>query len=469
MAGNRDRFKVECNYKLCIQGCVLTVLGIMLPAIIMESRLGIYDTLRIAMLTDSSMHLLTAAIKLVMMNVIRAIPHYLGAFLINESVQIYVKNKKRFTLNVIFTICLIMLVYKIIDLIYGIRYDFAIPAMLIVGFVLLLSYMNLFSVSMINKVLIVASLLMSVQWLDIIPELSGYGFGHGEISLDVKIAADIMGQPRLLGLFATCMFLTFLFTSLIQVQLLYKEHKLKISNEKTREVEKELYNTQIEALKMRNHSEVQSLVHDLKSPLTTIQGLISLAEIMESDSLIQEFFQKISTSLTSMSMMISEILYENKKSILSTQELMTMVLAQISILVPHQMLVYENRCPDAKLLGNKIRLSRAVINIITNAYHAVDPETGKIYLNLTKQAGRIYIVVKDNGRGITQANMEHIWELGYSENHSTGLGLAFIRQVVENHKGIIQIESEEGKYTKVIICLREETKEYDEQKDNSSD
>lgn len=77
--------------------------------------------------------------------------------------------------------------------------------------------------------------------------------------------------------------------------------------------------------------------------------------------------------------------------------------------------------------------------------------------------------MKDNGRGITQANMEHIWELGYSENHSTGLGLAFIRQVVENHKGIIQIESEEGKYTKVIICLREETKEYDEQKDNSSD
>lgn len=446
---------IECHYSVFVQGCILTFLGIILPLFIREENMGIYDTLHQAMMKDNSSLFLTAAVKLVMMNVIRAVPHYLGAFLINESVQIYVYNKRRFSFNVVFTISMIMLVYDIIDVIYGIRYDFGIPALLIVAFVLLLSYMNLFSVSMINKVLIVGSLLMSVQWLDIIPSLSEHGFGRGEISMDVKIAAAVTGESHLLCMFATCMFLTFLYVSLIQVQLLYKEHKLKISNEKTRKVENELYNTQIEALKMRNHSEVQSLVHDLKSPLTTIQGLISLAEIMETDELIREYFKKISTSLTSMSLMISEILYENKKSLITTEELMAMVLAQVSILVPNEMLHYKNDCPDGTLMGNKIRLSRAIINIITNAYHAVNKENGRITLNVKREGSCICISVKDNGSGISPENMGHIWELGYSENRSTGLGMAFIKQVIENHKGTIEIRSDKGKYTEVHIRLEE--------------
>lgn len=454
--GEKRNFAVECNKKLFVQGCVLTVLGIILPSVIMERRLGIYETLRIAMLTESSAGLIIAATKLVIMNVIRAIPHYLGAFLLNESLKIYMFGKRMFTFNVGISVSLIILVYDIIFYIYGIRYDFGIPAMMIVAFVLLLSYMDLFSVSMINKVLILASLLMSVQWLDIIPSLSEYGFGRGEISMDVKVGALINGESRLLALFAACMFLAFLYASLIQVQLLYKEHKLKISNEKNRKVEQELYDTQIEALKMRNHSEVQSLVHDLKSPLTTIQGLVSLSEIMETDELKQEYYKKISASLTSMSKMISEILYENKKFSFTTGELMKSVLAQVSIMVPNEMLEYHNECEEAKILGNRIRLSRAVINIITNAWNAVDKETGKIEIHVMKQEGNIYIIIRDNGRGISQKNMKHIWELGFSENHSTGLGLAFTRQVVENHKGIIKIESEKGKYTKVIICLREE-------------
>lgn len=448
--------EIRCNRKLLLQGCVLTILGIFLPSVIMEQKLGIYETLHRGMMQDSASLIMLAAIKLVMMNVIRSVPHYLGAFLINESVQVNLYGRRRFAFNAVFTVSLILLVYDIIDVIYGIRYDFGIPALMIVAFVLLLSYMNLFSVSMMNKVLIVGTLLLSIQWLDIIPVLSEYGFGRGEISMDVKTASEVSGEAHLLAMFAICMFCAFLYASLIQVQLLYKEHKLQISNEKTRQVEKELYDTQIEALKMRNHSEVQSLVHDLKSPLTTVQGLISLAEIMEKDELLQEYFRKISASLTSMSMMISEILYETSRSLLTTEELMKMVLAQVSILVPNEMLEYSNKCCEAKIMGNRIRLSRALINIITNAYHAVDKKEGKIRIKVFDKENNIYFVIQDNGTGITQEQMGHIWELGYSGRHSTGLGLAFTRQVVENHHGTIKIESEKGSFTKAIICLREE-------------
>ena len=79
--------------------------------------------------------------------------------------------------------------------IYGIRYDLGIPALLLIGFVLQLSYMNLFSVSMLNKLLLVASLLMSIQWLDVIPHLSDSGFGRGEISRE-GTAPDPDGGPE---------------------------------------------------------------------------------------------------------------------------------------------------------------------------------------------------------------------------------------------------------------------------------
>ena len=461
------KFGIHHNSKLFVQGCILAILGILEPAIIMEQRMGIYESLKSAMMDDRASYLIIAALKLVAMNVIRMIPHYLGAFLINESVHVSLNGKKKFSFNVIFTLTLIVIIYDVIYRIYGIKYDLGFPALLTIAFVLWLSYMDLFSVSMLNKLLLVGSLLMSIQCLDVIPVLSEYGFGRGEISIDVKKAAEFMGEEWLLTVFACSICIAFFYASMMQVQLLYKEHKLKISNERRLQVEKELHYTQMDALKMRNASEVQSLVHDLKSPLTTIQGLISLAEIMEKDELMREYFQKISSSLTSMSMMISEILYENRRTPLKTSELMQMVLAQISILVPNGMLEYENNCPEAVLRGNKIRLSRAVINLITNSYNAVDKKNGRLKITVGNEDGMIHITICDNGPGIPPEVMEHIWEIGYSGRQSTGLGLAFAKQVVENHGGSIRIESEKDYGTRAVVCLKEEQNESGEREENS--
>lgn len=462
----KNKIVIQHNKALLFQGCILAALGVLGPVLISERGMGIYNTLHTGMLDDNSTLLLWAALKLVAMNTLRAVPHYLGAFLINESVYVCLKGKKQFLINVVFTFFLIFFIYDIIYRIYGIRYDLGIPALLIIAFVLLLSYMDLFSVTILNKVVLVASLLTSVQWLDVIPLLSQYGFGGGEISMDVKIAAGIMREDKLLTLFACCMFSAFLYASVIQVELLIKEHRLRISDEKARQMEKDLYNTQIEALRLRNSSEVQNLVHDLKSPLTTIQGLISLAEMMEQNGLIREYFQKISSSLTAMSMMISEILYENTRTLVKTSELMHTVLAQVSIVVPNERLIYENLCPDERILGNKIRLSRAVVNLITNAYHAVDKEKGTVFLNVAERGEHICITILDNGSGISRESMGHVWDIGYSGRQSTGLGLAFARQVVENHGGTIELESEEGKFTKVVIRLRKEWDTGGEREDN---
>ena len=172
------KFSVECNLRLLVQGGILAAFSVMGPWIIRESWLGIYASRSSAMMNDSCFLLLVSAIKLVAMNVVRTVPHYLGAFLMNEAVRIRINGRKRFSLNVVITLSLIVLIYDLIYRVHGIRYDLGIPVLLIIGFVLLLSYMNLFSVSMLNKLVLVGSLLMSIQWLDVIPSLTPLSLIH---------------------------------------------------------------------------------------------------------------------------------------------------------------------------------------------------------------------------------------------------------------------------------------------------
>ena len=148
---------------------------------------------------------------------------------------------------------------------------------------------------------------------------------------------------------------------------------------------------------------------------------------------------------------------------------MKMVLAQVSILVPREMLDYEITCPRTVINGNKIRLSRAIINLITNAYNGVSKETGKIHIMVEEKETFVNITVTDNGSGIEAGDMEHIWDLGYSDKQSTGLGLPFVRQVIENHKGAVHVESEKNHYTKVIVCLRKGEQTDGECEDNPGD
>lgn len=92
--GMEKRIEIPRNTKLFWQGCVLAALGILGPALLKEQTLGIYKDLTEAMMTEQSGALIYATLKLVLMNVIRMIPHYTGAFLINESVRIYLLGKK---------------------------------------------------------------------------------------------------------------------------------------------------------------------------------------------------------------------------------------------------------------------------------------------------------------------------------------------------------------------------------------
>jgi len=126
----------------------------------------------------------------------------------------------------------------------------------------------------------------------------------------------------------------------------------------------------------------------------------------------------------------------------------------------NQSLVY-NPINDVPVIhGDSDALERVIINIISNAVKYT-PEGGEINVYTSKVYNDICIKVADNGIGIPEENLPHIFDRFYRvdkarsrDTGGTGLGLAIARQTIENgFKGKIKISSEAGKGTEVSIMI----------------
>jgi signal transduction histidine kinase len=105
------------------------------------------------------------------------------------------------------------------------------------------------------------------------------------------------------------------------------------------------------------------------------------------------------------------------------------------------------------VLGNEDRLRQVFINIFLNAVEAVNTG-GEVTVSTEKVPSGVLVSVKDNGPGISREEREKVFDLFHTTKEGgTGIGLAISRRIVEEHGGKIEIRSEEGKGTEVLITL----------------
>lgn len=103
---------------------------------------------------------------------------------------------------------------------------------------------------------------------------------------------------------------------------------------------------------------------------------------------------------------------------------------------------------DIKIIGNENDFKMVMINLILNAIKAGKPD-GKIIIELSNDKKHNIIKVKDNGCGISEETLPHIFEPFYSNGKEdsasgTGLGLAIVKSIMEKQKGHITVESKIG-------------------------
>ncbi len=102
------------------------------------------------------------------------------------------------------------------------------------------------------------------------------------------------------------------------------------------------------------------------------------------------------------------------------------------------------------------QVKQACVALLVNASEAVQ-ENGEIIIRTTNPDDTcIRVDIIDNGVGISPDNLPHIFEPFFSTKHNAsgiGLGLAIVHGIIQNHKGKIQVKSEQGKGTTISITL----------------
>jgi two-component system sensor histidine kinase PilS (NtrC family) len=107
--------------------------------------------------------------------------------------------------------------------------------------------------------------------------------------------------------------------------------------------------------------------------------------------------------------------------------------------------------PDVCLEGASGQLRQVVWNLVRNAAEAM-PGGGEIRLRVTREGGHPLLVVSDTGAGIPRGHLERIFEPFYSTKVSgSGLGLATVARIVDDHRGHIDVESQPGQGTTFTV------------------
>lgn len=226
----------------------------------------------------------------------------------------------------------------------------------------------------------------------------------------------------------------------------------------------------LEELNIMKNEFVSNISHELRTPLASIIGF---AETIDSDRAIPEdmrveFNQIILTEAKRLSKLINDVLDISKiedgkitfsKSDFNIGETLQTLTDIYRAKAEAKGIVFFAQLPKAPIpvFGDKNRIYQVFDNLLSNAIKFTDG--GRITL-LSQQLFREFeIIITDTGIGIPKQDIPHLFRKFYrvsrpgSEIPGTGLGLAFVKQIIDLHKGYITIQSEEKKGTTVLVRL----------------
>ena len=222
------------------------------------------------------------------------------------------------------------------------------------------------------------------------------------------------------------------------------------------------YDEMRDALAGRNYvaDYVQTLTHEVKSPLSAIRGAAEL--LQEPDMPLpqrQRFLGNITREAGRIQEMVDRMLeltaLETRRSLGKTEivplkPLLDELASAAQGAAAQRGIRIDIEAPeDAAVEGDAFLLRRAVSNLLDNAID-FSPEGGRVCLSLRLSARVVRILVQDSGPGIPAYAQDKVFEKFYSlarphsHKKSTGLGLAFVKEIASLHHGRIEVVNAHG-------------------------
>ena len=216
------------------------------------------------------------------------------------------------------------------------------------------------------------------------------------------------------------------------------------------------------------------VAHEINNP---INGIINYAQILvnqsEEGSLVQEIAGRMIQEGNRIDRIVDGLLSfarrrKNDKSVVSIEDVLSDTVTLNAAQLRKDHIQVKSHVPQKlpRLWAQFQEISQVFINVISNARHALNKKYPGFHENkileitaeplISDDGGWVRICFKDHGIGIPAAIIDKVMIPFFStkiERKSTGLGLTISQNIVEEHGGRISLESEEGRYTNVVIEL----------------
>ncbi len=206
--------------------------------------------------------------------------------------------------------------------------------------------------------------------------------------------------------------------------------------------------------------------HEINNPLEAVTNVLYLLKARaQDDKQALEYFGLLDNEFERISGVVKQTLRwtsenSDKESRTTVGELFDDVLRLFSAKIRNRNVTVS--CDDSagiRIFGIVSQLRQAVAHLLSNAIDAV-PVGGQVSMEAHADGEWVHIVVRDNGGGMTAAQQELMFQPFFSTKGDlgNGLGLYITREIIDRHKGDIDIESTPGKGTTVKVKLPQEAR-----------
>jgi len=217
------------------------------------------------------------------------------------------------------------------------------------------------------------------------------------------------------------------------------------------------------------------MTHELKTPISSISlasQMLNDESLAKSPAMMKHIGTAIQEESKRLKFLVDRVLQMSmfdkhdaifKKKDLDLNELVENVANTFTLRVEHTggKIMTEIGAVESAISVDETHFTNVIFNLIDNAIKYKKPDKAvNLWIKTWNDDDNVFFSVKDDGIGIKKENLKKIFEKFYrvhtGNRHDVkgfGLGLAYVKNVVNLHKGDIKVESDYGKGTKFTISL----------------
>lgn len=206
----------------------------------------------------------------------------------------------------------------------------------------------------------------------------------------------------------------------------------------------------------------KQVAHEIKNPLTpmrlTVQNFQRKFDPEDPNikQKIDEYSKTLIQQIDTMSSIASAFSNFAKMPAQQNETLNVVKIVKLALEIFNEdYIIFTSSSEEIIAKFDRTQLIRVVTNLVKNAIQAINPDVQpQIIVHVGEKEGKVILKVTDNGTGISEDNIDKIFEPKFTTKSSgMGLGLAMVKNIVETYNGTISFETEQGKGTIFMVEL----------------